>query len=140
MLKPAIISAALALVGCTPTFTQTGSAAKPLGPDCTFQVLTVSPSAPFTELGVVEHLAPDSYPYQDLPALKAQIRPFVCKAGGNAAIAHMDTEKRYYDRATIIRVEEPGATGATAGCQYDTQCKGDRICVAGRCTDPPRSP
>jgi hypothetical protein len=25
------------------------------------------------------------------------------------------------------------------GCQYDTQCKGERICVEGRCTAPPAS-
>ena len=32
----------------------------------------------------------------------------------------------------------PGAAPSTplAGCQYDNQCKGDRICVNGHCTDP----
>lgn len=27
-----------------------------------------------------------------------------------------------------------------AGCQYDTQCKGERICAAGQCVDPPAPP
>jgi hypothetical protein len=31
---------------------------------------------------------------------------------------------------------EPQAT-ATAGCSKDTDCKGDRVCVAGSCTDAP---
>lgn len=26
---------------------------------------------------------------------------------------------------------------APSGCQYDSQCKGDRICQDGRCMDPP---
>lgn len=37
----------------------------------------------------------------------------------------------------------PGGAGAAAtpdpasgGCQYDTQCKGDRVCTSGACVDP----
>lgn len=30
----------------------------------------------------------------------------------------------------------PPPSGA-AGCQYDTQCKGDRVCVDSKCQDPP---
>lgn len=29
----------------------------------------------------------------------------------------------------------PGGANAPAGCQYDTQCKGDRICKDGECVD-----
>jgi hypothetical protein len=29
-----------------------------------------------------------------------------------------------------------GSPAPLAGCQYDNQCKGNRICVEGRCTDP----
>ncbi len=33
------------------------------------------------------------------------------------------------------------AEPATDGCQYDTQCKGDRICEAGQCVSPaPQAP
>jgi hypothetical protein len=28
------------------------------------------------------------------------------------------------------------AAGGSGGCQYDTQCKGERICKAGQCVDP----
>jgi len=34
------------------------------------------------------------------------------------------------------KVTPPGASEATGGCQYDTQCKGARICRAGVCADP----
>ena len=30
----------------------------------------------------------------------------------------------------------PAAPAAASGCQYDTQCKGDRVCKAGSCVDP----
>ncbi len=33
--------------------------------------------------------------------------------------------------------ETPAAVApAAGGCQYDTQCKGERICEAGRCVEP----
>jgi hypothetical protein len=32
---------------------------------------------------------------------------------------------------------EPAPAPAPQGCQYDTQCKGDRLCVEGQCVDPP---
>jgi hypothetical protein len=32
------------------------------------------------------------------------------------------------------------AQGEQGGCQFDTQCKGDRVCQAGQCVEPrPRS-
>jgi hypothetical protein len=33
---------------------------------------------------------------------------------------------------------EPKAT-APGGCQFDTQCKGERICVSGQCVEPDRA-
>lgn len=30
----------------------------------------------------------------------------------------------------------PSAPPTATGCQYDTQCKGDRICKEGQCVDP----
>jgi hypothetical protein len=32
---------------------------------------------------------------------------------------------------------EPESKALAAGCSKDTDCKGDRICVRGQCTDPP---
>lgn len=31
---------------------------------------------------------------------------------------------------------ETNTGGGDAGCSYDTQCKGERICVSGACVDP----
>lgn len=34
----------------------------------------------------------------------------------------------------------PPSVPSPAGCQYDNQCKGDRICVGGKCLPPPGTP
>jgi hypothetical protein len=34
---------------------------------------------------------------------------------------------------------ESAGSSSSRGCKYDTQCKGDRICVRGACADPPGS-
>ncbi len=57
--------------------------------------------------------------------------------------------KSYYCSATggghslVVSCHLPESTSRPAspppqatGCTYDTQCKGDRICKAGRCVDP----
>ena len=35
---------------------------------------------------------------------------------------------------------QPTAGPDEAGCHFDTQCKGDRICVKGECVSPPAGP
>jgi len=44
------------------------------------------------------------------------------------------------DTATATAALAPGSgspsqSPAAAGCQYDTQCKGDRVCVEGACVE-----
>ena len=70
---------------------------------------------------------------------KEVIERDVCQAGGDAAVA-MANGSGIYIKATILK-STGGAAAANApttavGCQFDTQCKGDRICVKGECTDP----
>lgn len=51
-------------------------------------------------------------------------RVFYCSAAGNR-------------RSCTEKVSPPATTSeATAGCQYDTQCKGARVCRASVCADP----
>ena len=40
----------------------------------------------------------------------------------------------------IPETDSGGAVDALEGCQYDTQCKGDRICEDARCIDPGPEP
>jgi hypothetical protein len=91
------------------------------------------------------------------------VQPFVCKAGGNAAVAYANGLGEYIKASVLLAVpnkdvkpQAPStattatattatatatttatatATTATSGCQYDTQCKGDRICVDSKCVD-----
>jgi hypothetical protein len=81
----------------------------------------------------------------------------VCKAGGDGAIAFANGYGMWI-KATVIKRTGVAAAPAPAaapvasapaaaipaaasgaehsGCSYDTQCKGDRICEAGRCVSP----
>lgn len=39
------------------------------------------------------------------------------------------------------RIESPAASPSPPpGCQFDTQCKGNRVCQSGRCVDPGQGP
>jgi len=63
-------------------------------------------------------------------------------SGGDAAIAYANGYG-YYIKATVLKgTGRPAPVSLTSapsgGCTYDTQCKGDRVCVAGACVDPKR--
>jgi hypothetical protein len=115
----------------------------PRGPRCDFQVLS-APARGFTEIGTIDIRGGDgfSHRFRSIAELKEEIRPYVCRAGGDAALAWSDGDS--YTRATVLKRAEnaidPAPVGPNAaqdgGCKYDTQCKGDRICVAGTCQEP----
>jgi hypothetical protein len=80
-----------------------------------------------------------------MAAFKQQISSQVCSAGGEAAIAQSNGIGAYV-KATVIKyvaapplpqAVPPAREAASAGCQYDTQCKGDRVCVQGACVSSP---
>jgi hypothetical protein len=117
---------------------------------CDFQLLTTS-TAGFTEIGVVDvtvgSFLPGENTYGDLASFKEAISPYVCKAGGEAALAHAQNGGLYI-KATVLKrmaagvpTPPPLPTGPspTLGCQFDTQCKGARLCVKGTCVDAPAS-
>jgi uncharacterized protein YceK len=123
------------LSACAPVLTRTGPTSPPRGQTCDFQLLTTVPSRPYVELGVVD-LPMDALGANmitNLADFKAKIAPQVCEAGGDVALTTANTYGMYL-KATILKftAEPPAAQG----CQYDTQCKGDRVCRAGACTDP----
>ena len=56
-------------------------------------------------------------------------RTFFCSAAGRSDISCKEQE--------AAAAAAPSAVPAvSSGCQYDTQCKGDRICRNGMCVDP----
>lgn len=63
---------------------------------------------------------------------------YMCSAhqGGNNSTAQVSCTPR--QEAVAAKSVAPAAAPApsTAGCTYDTQCKGDRICVKSECVDP----
>ncbi|WP_394831399.1 hypothetical protein LVJ94_33295 [Pendulispora rubella] len=109
---------------------------------CSFGVLTASPASGYEEIGSVDMslnpLCPECSWPQSLADFREAVRPEVCKAGGDMVLA-VSNGLGYYIKGTILRrVETPPAQAAavSTGCQYDTQCKGERLCVAGRCVEP----
>jgi hypothetical protein len=144
---------ALALAACGSTnMTRTGPEQPPREPNCAFELFTVLPRG-FAEIGAID-VNQGSYGHKsftDLDAFKREIQPYVCKAGGDAAIAYANGYGQYI-KATILKnvgdTENPAQASAQApiapsasvasgdGCHYDTQCKGDRICVQGNCVSP----
>jgi hypothetical protein len=55
-------------------------------------------------------------------------RTYYCSSHGGGA--QSTSQVACKEKASDVTVDQPAA-----GCQYDTQCKGDRICRAGQCVD-----
>lgn len=137
-------------LGCASTSTSGTVHFSPAGPpraaranNCTFEVFSLRPAQGYEEVGTLNLeptanlFSPDRLP-RTIAALKERIGPEVCRAGADAVFAIPTLQ--YYIQVTLL-----GATGAVgaapastddAGCQFDTQCKGDRICVNHACTAP----
>jgi hypothetical protein len=139
MLKTSLGTLAIAitsLAGCkTPALTTSGPEAvsRPLA--CEFQLLTVVPSGSYVEKGVFEAQLGDfgSNAFSTLADFKREIAPYVCRAGGDVAVAHANRDGIYV-QATILKAT---AAPPAPGCAFDTQCKGQRVCIKGECADPP---
>jgi hypothetical protein len=134
--------------------TPTGPTLPPRGEHCAFQVFTEPPNRPFTELGLLEYkIEVGGHLDTKLADFEDDIQEHVCAAGGDGAIVY--NEQGVYMRAKVIKLgaaaglaASPSPTGSAsggspdsssaAGCQFDNQCKGDRICVRGECTAPPQ--
>jgi hypothetical protein len=95
------------VLGCathsfTARFTPSGAAAGPAHlANCEFKVLTAPPPS-FVEIGTID-VEPTGYTMQtqDLGEFKRVIQPRVCEAGGDAAIAIVNSGGQYI-KATVI--------------------------------------
>lgn len=148
--KPAslFLFCALCLLGCgvETTLTRTGAKQPPRPDNCTFDMLTAPPNGGYIELGTLDLTTGAT---TNLGEFRSGIRPQVCRAGGDAALALANGYGVYIKATVLKRVEEaPPANGAprlpppqppaaAGGCSFDTQCKGDRVCAQGVCVDPP---
>lgn len=139
------IAAGVLLVGCTSaSLTKAGAARSPKPKTCEFEILTALPEN-HVEVGTVD-VKPGEYGpwYRDLGEFKEFIRPQVCEAGGEAAVALANGNGIYVKATVLVRDKAAASTTPTAapsttssgGCNYDTQCKGDRLCREGECVDP----
>jgi len=152
-------------------FTPTGPVQEPREPNCEFELFTAQPGGKFVEVGTIDVNPGGSghNVHTDLTSFKQEIRPHVCKLGGDAAFGLANGHGMWIKATVLKRVQDdpapndaPAATAGTspaqpaaatagtspeqptvsaapessAGCAYDTQCKGDRICENGKCVNP----
>lgn len=146
--------------GSTKMTTTTGNKYEPREPTCAFKLVTTLPEGKWEEIAIID-VNPGGYGhnvFRELEDFQEEIRPKVCEAGGDIALA---TANGYgmWIKATVLKKGEPTAPAdapapvepaasavaqappaAPIGCGYDTQCKGDRICVEGACVDPKPAP
>jgi hypothetical protein len=135
------------------TVTRSGDPHPARDQKCDFDVFTTPPANGYTEiatLDIKEGFWGDNAP-SDIKALKKSIQRDVCGVGGDAVIAYANGFGDYVKASVLKRAWDTGPqpapaahpspaaaapAAAEAGCQYDTQCKGDRVCVSGECVDP----
>jgi hypothetical protein len=129
--------------------TPNGPPLRPLPENCDFRIFTTGPARGYEEVATID-VEPGPYAsnmHVRLDKFKEQIRPYVCRAGGDAALAYANGAGAYIKATVLKSVAAPPAAvaaaapspvvAADAACHADTQCKGARICVKGECVDPP---
>jgi hypothetical protein len=131
-----------AACGGTTSMARSGPVQPSKPANCNFQALTTSPAGGFVEVGTVD-VNPGPYGinvYRDIAKFKTHVQPYVCQAGGDAVVAHANGYGMYIKgsilKSTGAAASAPQPSASTGGCQYDTQCKGDRVCLEGKCVDP----
>lgn len=128
------------------TLAWTGARYPPRSATCDFRVFTAPPGAGFIEIAAIdiEH-GFGSNVRTAIGDLKKEIQPHVCRAGGDAALAHANGYGRY-DKVTVLKVAQPPSarqdgsalkrSATKPECHSDAQCKGARICARGACVKP----
>lgn len=111
---------------------------------CDFAVYT-APVEGFVEIGVIDVTIGSwmgENRFENVSEFKEAIRPLVCDAGGDAVLGFANGHGFYIKGSVLKRAPSPvnpaaiPSAAADVGCHYDTQCKGDRICVGGTCVAP----
>ena len=152
-LKGVVGLGAVLLAGCGSTnMTPNGPPQRPRAENCEFRLFTAPPAEPYTEVAAidVQFGAYGTNAYTNLASFKRKIQPYVCRAGGDAAVAYANGYGMYIKATVLKALPAPAPVAAAAapqpaasadtGCHYDAQCKGSRICVKGECVDSPASP
>jgi hypothetical protein len=135
----------LAMAGCATTFSSSGHVYPPRPDNCSFEVFSVPPATGFEQVGTID--IPPGYAGANQPRtlgdLQKKIAPDVCHAGGDAIFASPNGAGAYITATVLKRISAPTESKSTEavsepGCQFDTQCKGDRVCMNHECVAPPK--
>jgi hypothetical protein len=107
-------------------------------------MLDAVPSTGFVEVGTLDIDWRPEGERRSENRLIDRIERYVCRAGGDAVVPEKN-HAGVYVHATVLKsigpvpsdVDAAPSTATTADvCHFDTQCKGDRVCVDGGCVDP----
>lgn len=107
MNKLAITLGALSLLACggpTLKFSGVGEARTPKPPNCQVTVYSATPTKPYDELGIISIRYDNTGFLTELEDVMKVIRPEVCKAGGDAAVARRNDYGTYVS-ATVLSSE-----------------------------------
>jgi hypothetical protein len=139
----AILFSTASIGACLSSMTLTGVKQPPRPPGCDFLVLTAPPAGSYIELGTID-VRGGILAVRTTDELKQDVQSFVCEAGGDAVYGIANGAGAYIKAAILKSTGGPSeaSTNATngaahGGCQFDTQCKGERVCTSGVCVDPP---
>src|SRR5258707_991532 len=102
--------------GCGSTsMTPTGPEQTPRELNCAFQIFTAPPVEGYSEIAVIDVKAGtlEHKVFMDIADFKAEIGPYVCRAGGDAAIAY--SSDGVYRKATVLKrtAKVPAASKST---------------------------
>lgn len=100
-----VLGVLFAALGCgSTTFLKTGKAMPPKAESCEFEMFTAEVDGAYEEIGLVDVNpgAAGANTFRELSAFKNEIRPLVCRAGGDAAIAYANAFG-YYTKASVLK-------------------------------------
>lgn len=143
-MRPLVYLSLVLLTSCTSvSTTRSGPRFSSRGENCDFELFSAAPGNDLIEIATLDLSSNMSEGFSNLGDLKRKIAPSVCEVGGDVALAVANGVGNYRTVTVFKRTPSPatrasaGPENVPAGCAYDTQCKGERICVKGGCVDPP---
>jgi len=147
--KFATFLSALSLSACFATASYSGRFMKKRPANCSFRIVSTLPEGHWEEIGVANvrpgHGGGTLIAPHTPGAFRKLIGDKVCAAGGELVVGEINGLGQYVRGTVFVASKKPVAAqrhpaspthAPMRGCQYDTQCKGNRICEQGRCVSP----
>jgi len=123
------------LSGCgSTTFTSAGGSHAVRPTTCDFQVFTSGAPSNAQELGTIDVTLAAGHTFPDLADFKAEIRPYVCRAGGDAVVATANGNG-WWIKASVLLLAPAAPAGGLVEASRDCTppCSPGYECNSGTC-------